>query len=122
MAETPSIESFLEQWIAAFNSRDLDAHMALYEPNAVLFGSVDELKIGREAIRTYFSGRGPEVKVVSYPMPRVAMVTPDVASTAGWVEFVDAGGPMPYRMTWLLVRRDGNWRILQHHGSPRTGN
>ena len=44
MSETPSIDSLLEQWIAAFNSRDLDAHMALYEPDAVLFGSVDELR------------------------------------------------------------------------------
>ena len=121
MPRTPTIDGFLEQWVAAFNSRDLDAHMALYEPDAVLFGSVDQLQIGREAIRAYFSGRGPEVMVVDYPMPRVAMVTPDVASTAGRVEFVDANGPMPYRMTWLLVRRDGNWRIAQHHGSPRTG-
>jgi len=121
VAITPSIESLLEQWIAAFNSRDLDAHMALYEKDAVLFGSVDELQIGRDRIRTYFSGRGPGVRVVAYPMPRVAMVTPDVASTAGHVEFVDGDTPMPYRMTWLLVRSGGNWRIAQHHGSPRTG-
>ena len=121
MSETPSIESLLEQWIAAFNSRDLDAHMALYEPDAVLFGSVDELQIGRERIRAYFSRRPPTVMVASYPMPRVAMITPEVASTAGWVEFVDGDAPMPYRMTWVLLQRGGNWRIAQHHGSPRVG-
>lgn len=118
---TPSIESLLDQWIAAFNSRDLNAHMALYEKDALLFGSVDALQIGRERIRAYFAGRGPDVRVVAYPMPRVAMITPDVASTAGHVDFADGDTPMPYRMTWLLVRSGGDWRIAQHHGSPRTG-
>ena len=75
MATTPTIDALLEQWIAAFNSRDLDAHMALYREDATLFGSVDELKIGRDVIRTYFSGRGPGVMVKSYPMPRVAMLS-----------------------------------------------
>ncbi|MCX5516289.1 hypothetical protein C3941_17255 [Kaistia algarum] len=121
MPETPTIESLLETWIGAFNSRDLDRHMALYLEDAVLFGSVDELQIGRARIRAYFSGRPPGVRVAAYPMPRVAMVTPDVASTAGHVEFADGDAPMPYRMTWLLVRKAGNWRIAQHHGSPRTG-
>ena len=121
MATTPTIDALLEQWIAAFNSRDLAAHMALYREDATLFGSVDELKIGRDVIRTYFSGRGPGVMVKSYPMPRVAMLSPDVAVTAGHVDFADGDQPMPYRMTWVLVRNDGNWQIAQHHGSPRIG-
>ena len=89
MLHTPSIECLLENWIEAFNSRDLDAHMALYLEEAVLFGSVDALQVGRERIRAYFSHRGPGVRVVSYPMPRIAMIAPDIASTAGWVEFAD---------------------------------
>ncbi len=121
MSQTPTVETLHRQWIAAFNSRDLDAHMALYAEDATLFGSVDELQIGRNAIRTYFGGRGPGVRVESYPMPRVAMLSPDVAVTAGHVEFADGDEPMPYRMTWALVRQNGNWRIMQHHGSPRRG-
>jgi uncharacterized protein (TIGR02246 family) len=121
MTETPTVESVLAQWIEAFNSRDLDKHMSLYTADATLFGSVDELQVGREAIRVYFSKRGPGVHVAHYPMPRLAEIAPDVVSTAGHVEFADGDTPMPYRMTWLLVRRDGNWRIAQHHGSPRTG-
>jgi uncharacterized protein (TIGR02246 family) len=121
MADTPTIETLLAQWIAAFNAHDLDAHMALYNVDATLFGSVDELKIGRAAIRTYFGGRGPGVHVESYPMPRVMMLSPDVAVTMGHVDFADGATPMPYRVTWVLVRKDGNWRIAQHHGSPRVG-
>jgi uncharacterized protein (TIGR02246 family) len=121
MSRTPTVEALHGQWVEAFNSRDLDKHMALYAEDAVLFGSVDALQIGRDAIRAYFSRRPPGVHVASYPMPRVAVLGPDVAATAGHVEFADGDTPMPYRLTWVLVRKDGDWRIAQHHGSPRTG-
>lgn len=119
MPTTPTIEALHEQWIAAFNAHDLDAHMALYLEEATLFGAVDELQVGRTAIRSYFSGRGPGVRVKSYPTPHVMMIAPGVAATAAHVDFADGDTPMPYRVTWMLVKRDGNWRIAQHHGSRR---
>lgn len=121
MTETSTIESLLGQWVDAFNAHDLDRHMELYTEDATLFGSVDQLQVGREAIREYFGKRGPGVRVKAYPMPQVREVGPDVTVTAGHVEFADGDEPMPYRVTWVLVRRDGNWRIAQHHGSPRRG-
>ena len=121
MIETPTIGSLLAAWIDAFNRHDLDAHMSLYREDAVLFGSVDALQVGREAIRYYFAGRGPLVRVARYPMPQVLTVAPGVAATAGHVDFADGDMAMPYRMTWVLVNEDGNWRIAQHHGSPRRG-
>ena len=54
-------------------------------------------------------------------MPHVRELEANVAVTAGFVEFADGDTPSPYRMTWVLVRHDGNWRITQHHGSPRLG-
>lgn len=119
MAETPTVESLLKQWIEAFNSRDLDRHAQLYTQDATLFGSIDELRVGREAVRGYFARLGPGVRVKNYPMPRVAELAPDVVATAGHVDFADGAELSPYRMTWVLVRREGNWRIAQHHGSPR---
>ena len=50
MSATPTIEGLLSQWIDAFNSHDLDRHMALYTEDATLFGSVDALQIGREGV------------------------------------------------------------------------
>ena len=47
--------------------------------------------------------------------------SPAVAVIAGHVDFADGDEPMPYRMTWVLARQNGNWRIMQHHGSPRRG-
>ena len=116
---TPTIESLHEQWIAAFNAHDLDTHLALYTDDATLFGAVPELKIGRAAIRDYFGGRGPKVHVAKYPMPHIVMLDDDVEATAAHVEFADGDTPMPYRVTWVLVKKNGDWKIAQHHGSPR---
>jgi ketosteroid isomerase-like protein len=121
MPATPTVESFVKEWVEAFNSRDLDRHMRLYTEDATLFGSVDALQVGRERIRAYFAERPPGVRVASYPTPRSAEVGPGVIATAGHVEFVNGVEPMPYRMTWILVRHEGGLRIAQHHGSPRTG-
>ena len=121
MTATPTPEALLAEWIAAFNAHDLDRHMQLYTEDAMLFGAVDELKLGRANVRSYFGGRGPGVRVKSYPMPEVREITPDIVVTGGHVDFADGDTPSPYRMTWLLVKKDGNWRIAQHHGSPRFG-
>jgi uncharacterized protein (TIGR02246 family) len=121
MTRTPTVESLLAAWIEAFNDHDLDRHMALYTEDATLFGSVDELKVGRDAIRAYFGAVAPTVRVRNYPMPHVREIAPDVAVTAGHVDFADGDTPSPFRMTWVLVRRDGEWKITQHHGSPRKG-
>jgi len=54
-----------------------------------------------------------------YPEPHQVLVTPDIVATAAHVDFADGDELMPYRMTWLLVKQGDNWRIAQHHGSPR---
>jgi uncharacterized protein (TIGR02246 family) len=121
MTASPTVESLLAQWVEAFNSHDLDKHMELYNEDATLFGSVDELQDSRKAIRDYFSRRPPGVRVRSYPLPLVRQIAKDVVITAGHVDFSNGDDLSPYRMTWVLVRRDGSWRIAQHHGSPRCG-
>lgn len=116
---TPTIEDLHAQWIAAFNAHDLDQHVALYIEDAMLFGAEPDLKIGRNGIRAYFGNRGPNVRVANYPFPQIVMIRDDIAATAAYVDFADGDEPMPYRVTWLLVKRNGDWKIAQHHGSPR---
>lgn len=67
--------------VEAFNGHDLDSHMKLYDEDAILFGSVDELQDGREAIRDYFGRRPPGVRVKSYPLPLVRQIAEDVRTT-----------------------------------------
>jgi uncharacterized protein (TIGR02246 family) len=122
MTDTPTIDDLIAQWTDAFNAHDLDRHMALYTPDAMLFGAVDALQVGRDAIRGYFAARGPGVRVKSYPPPQVREIADGVVATAGHVDFADGEEAMPYRLSWMVVRQAGNWRIAQHHGSPRRGN
>ena len=120
MRQIPTIEMLLATWIEAFNKHDLDTHAGLYLENATLFGSIPELVIGRKAIREYFGRRGPNVRVHHYPYPHILRLSPGVAATAAHVDFADGERLMPYRVTWMLLQRDGNWQIAQHHGSPRV--
>jgi uncharacterized protein (TIGR02246 family) len=120
MAQDDSIDAFRDAWVAAFNSKDLDRHMALYRPEAVLFGSIAELVVGRDAIRGYFGRVPASVLVKRYGPLEVRAIGPYAVCTAAHLDFADGDTPMPYRMTWVLVRDGGSWQILQHHGSPRV--
>ncbi len=119
MTDLSTLEGFHSRWVEVFNAHDLEAHAMLYKEDAMLFGSVPELIVGRAAIKAYFGGRGPHVHVKHYPFPRVVMISDGVAATAAHVDFADGDTLMPYRVTWMLVKRDGTWKIAQHHGSPR---
>lgn len=116
---TPTIESVHAQWIAAYNAHDLDHHVALYTQDATLFGGRPDLMIGHVGIRSYFSQFGNTDRVSRFPLPHIVMIRDDVAAAAGYVDFIDGNESVPYRMTWLLTKQDGNWKIAQHHGSPR---
>lgn len=121
MSGTPDIASLRAQWVDAFNMHDLDRHVALYTGDALLYGSNDTLHDGRENIRAYFTNLPATASVRSYPAPAIRYISDDVAVTAAHVDFADGGTLMPYRLTWTVVRRGGDWKIAQHHGSPRKG-
>lgn len=114
-----TIEALIAAWVEAFNSHDLDRHVALYTEDALLFGSTDELYRGRDGIRAYFGKLPAHASVRNYPPPVTRQLDDGTAITAGYVDFADGAQLLPYRMTWTLVRREGQWKIAQHHGSPR---
>ena len=60
MTATPTVESLLAEWIAAFNAHDLDRHMKLYTEDAILFGSVDELQEGPREDQRLFRRTPPD--------------------------------------------------------------
>lgn len=121
MPETPTIETLCLQWADAFNARDLARHVRLYTADAMLFGSTDELYRGHSGVHDYFAGLPASVQISNVPAPAVTRLSDEVAVTAAHVDFTDGEKLLPYRLTWALVLRGGNWRIAQHHGSPRRG-
>ena len=121
MATTPDIDSLCSQWVDAFNAHDLDRHVSLYTGDALLYGSNDMLHEGQQGIRAYFGALPANAAVRHYPAPVIRYLSDDVAVTAAHVDFADGSTLLPYRLTWTVVRRGGNWKIAQHHGSPRKG-
>ena len=109
-------------WVDAFNSRDPARIVALYEPDAVLIGTTAKHPAsGTAAIAAYFADAPKR------PMDRVALgehavrVYGDMAIDSGLYNFflVSDGKStlLPGRYTFVYRKRDGKWRIVEHHSS-----
>ncbi len=110
---------FRDAWSRAFHARDIDALAALYAPDALFFGSVPDLFCGRAGVRGYFASLRADIVLEEFSVPAVAQAGPDAIITAGYWRFRFGGEIRPYRLTWTLARRDGEWLIAAHHASPR---
>lgn len=119
MSPTPTLENQHTQCVDAFNSHDLDTHVGLYTPDAILCGSQDEMYRGHDGVRRYFGGLPVLASVGNYAAPIVLQISEEFAVTAGYIDFADGDTLLPYRLAWTVVRLNGNGRIAQHHGAPR---
>ena len=111
-------------WSEAFARNDWGALAALYTEDATLYGTKPELSAGRDAVRAYYDGLPKGVfKGARFDAQVVRQVTADVLTASGPVTFErEVGGQkseLAFRITLVLVRQDGNWRIAAHHASPR---
>jgi uncharacterized protein (TIGR02246 family) len=110
-------------WVEAFNSRDPKRIVALYAPDAVLWGTTaTTIATTPDAIWAYFKDAGQR------PWTRVAVdaqharVLGTIAIASGSYTFSDvregvATNVRPARFTFVF-RRDGDrWLIVEHHSS-----
>ena len=51
-----------------------------------------------------------------------AQVNPDLINFAGTASFVVGEGapPLSVKITWVIAREDGDWKIVSHHVSSQT--
>jgi uncharacterized protein (TIGR02246 family) len=114
------VSGIIEKWSAAFNKLDADALASLYSREAFFFGSNPKLYRGKEGVTAYFNAlprwRSPTVQfsdVVTAP------VGPDVINFAGTASFdADDGAlKLSVKISWVIVREDGGWKIASHHVS-----
>jgi uncharacterized protein (TIGR02246 family) len=117
------VAGIIEQWSAAFNRLDAEALAALYSRHAFFYGSNPKLYRGNEGVTAYFDAlpcwRSPTVQFADVVTARV---TPDLVNFAGTASFVvgDDAPPLSVKITWVIVREDGGWKIVSHHVSSRT--
>jgi uncharacterized protein (TIGR02246 family) len=109
-------------WRAAYDSRDPARITAMYESDAVLWGTTSKtVAPNPSAIADYFKDAGKR------PNARVAFgeqhirVYGDVAVNTGYYTFSDVQDAQtvsrPARFTMVFRNRDGKWLIVGHHSS-----
>lgn len=112
-----------QAWIDAMNSRDPERVVALYDPEAVLWGTISPVLRDRPAaIQEYFDALRsypPEFKV-AVGEQRIRIFG-DIAINTGSYSFsnVRDGKPTnrPARFSFVYRNRDGRWLIVDHHSS-----
>jgi uncharacterized protein (TIGR02246 family) len=125
MQSTPDdiVSAIMKKWAAAFTKLDATALAALYSKNAFFFGSNPTFYRGHDGVRAYFEGlprwQSPSVE---FSEVRTAQAATDLINVAGTATFAiekDAE-PLIVKITWVIVREDGDWKIVSHHVSSKT--
>ncbi|MGY3615488.1 YybH family protein [Bradyrhizobium sp. USDA 10063] len=117
------VSAIMAKWSAGFSRLDAAALASLYSESAFFFGSNPTLYRGREGVAAYFNGlprwRSPTVQ---FSDVRAAQAGPEVMNMAGTATFfLGEGDPsLSVKITWVMVREDGDWKIASHHVSSKT--
>jgi ketosteroid isomerase-like protein len=116
------VSTLLSKWSAGFERLDAPALASLYARGAFFFGSNPRLYRGRDGVAAYFNGlprwRSPSVR---FSEVTAAQVAPELINMAAIFSFDFAGErePLSVKMSWVIMREDGDWKIVSHHASSR---
>jgi ketosteroid isomerase-like protein len=109
------------KWAAAFSKLDADALSALYSKHALFFGSNPTLYRGRDGVKAYFSGLPRwTAQSVKFTDITTEAIGADVVSMAGTANFAFDKDVLTVKITWVIVREDGGWKIASHHVSSKA--
>jgi len=126
-------QTLYQAWIGAMESRDIDRVLDLYDRNdSALWGTLaNELKIGRDAIRTYFdsfldrSSLAIETLNIFYRQPSKTIVLANgaYAFRLGGLSESDPITKIQARFSFVFRKSIDceDWKILDHHSSKFPG-
>ena len=122
-ATQDTVSAIIEKWSAAFNRLDAAALSSLYSNNAFFFGSKSSLYRGNDGVAAYFNAlprwSSPSVQFTDRS---TAQVNPDLINFAAIASFVvsENDPPVSVKISWVIAREDGDWKIVSHHVSSQT--
>jgi uncharacterized protein (TIGR02246 family) len=122
-AADDTVSGIIARWSAAFNRLDAGALASLYSRNAFFFGSKSTLYRGNEGVKAYFNALPRwSAPAVQFSDVTTAQVNSDLINFAGTASFVVEEGapPLSVKITWVITREDGDWKIVSHHVSSQT--
>jgi uncharacterized protein (TIGR02246 family) len=117
------VSGIMGRWATAFSKLDAEALASLYSRNAFFFGSNPNLYRGNDGVAAYFDAlprwHSPTVKFTDV---KTAHAAPELINAAGTASFVVEEGaePLTVKITWVIVREAGEWKIVNHHVSSKT--
>ena len=111
----------IAKWAAAFAKLDADALSSLYSKHALFYGSNPTLYRGRDGVKSYFAGLPHwSSRSVTFNDVSTDAAGTDVVNMAGTANFSVDGAPLTVKITWVIVREDGDWKIVSHHVSSKA--
>src|ERR1043165_7246804 len=117
------VSAIIAKWCAGFATLDAAALSRLYAKNAFFFGSNPKLYRGRDGVADYFNGL-PRWRKPSATFSEVsaALSGPDLINMGATITFALAGErpDLVVKMSWVIVREDGDWKIVNHHASAKA--
>ena len=123
VAAVTAVNAALQAWVDAFNAHDAAGVSALYDAQAVLWGTLSaDLITSADAIDAYFDRtfqfNPPPTVSLGQALVRVFGDTA-MASGSYTLAFEIAGQShlMPSRFSFTYRRSGDQWRIVDHHSS-----
>jgi uncharacterized protein (TIGR02246 family) len=124
------LERVIEAYKAAVLAKDVEALIALYDPEVRIFDmwatwSYVGAAAWRQAVEQWFASLGDEAVTVRVQDVQIA-AGEDFAMVSAVLTYANssAGKPgrsMQNRLTWSLARRETGWRIVHEHTSAPIG-
>ena len=122
-AAQDTVSAIVDKWSAAFNRLDAAALASLYSRNAFFFGSKPSLYRGNDGVAAYFNALPRwSLPTVQFTDRATAQVNPDLINFAAIASFVvsENDPPLSVKISWVIAREDGDWKIASHHVSSMT--
>ena len=117
------VSGIMKRWATAFSTLDAEALASLYSRNAFFFGSNPKFYRGNDGVQAYFEGlprwQSPSVQFTDVRTAQAAAGLINVAGTASF-SVEEGADPLTVKITWVIVREDGEWKIVSHHVSSKT--
>jgi hypothetical protein len=116
------VDATTQQWVAAFNRKSAADLVALYAPDAILFGtSSPVLRDTPDKVRDYFKSIADlGDATITLGEHRVQVFGAVAVSTGFYTRSSSQSGAVvknPARFTFVYQHRAGKWVIVTHHSS-----
>lgn len=118
------VEELEALWRQRSLANDIPGILALYAEDALFFGSLPAMFVGRQGVADYFASVPLDAaREIAFFGREVRPLGEHAIASASCV-FFDLeleGRPVRWRfgISWTLVRQGNRWVIASHHASPR---